>query len=678
MLKKWVAIVLAISLALCLMPAASAAGTEAQDAADALYALGLFRGTGTDAEGAPVFALSSPLTRGEAVTMLVRLLGQEEEALGGTWETPFTDLADWMAPYVGLTYESGLTTGTGETSFEGDAPVTAAQFLTFVLRALGYDDSAGDFSWDRAWELSDALGITDGTYGPGNHDAFVRGDAALVSLAALSQRCKGADTTLLEQIELRNPPRADFGALMDEAAAAHQALLENGAPFAGFENYLVNDPEATGLVSPAEAAALTALGSQGPDVLSPEEAGADIDLLFRAIRSAYGAYYYFGPENFAAAEAELMSWLEGHSAVPRAELAAKLAEALDFVRDAHFYVGDIGIREALFREEYFYCPGQSWARDDGGYYKYVAGEKWYLDHFADSRVEMEEMLLRSGELCWAPVLFCRPGDVAASSVTLRNDAGETLTEPLTWTESQAYSQSVREPDYHLLRENGIVYISERNFDMSYEALLNGFVAAAATVRDASLIIFDIRANGGGADHFGRNWVEAFCGAEPQLTEAWSTRVSTLRNAALARDGLQPESGISGFYYHVGSTAGRLLPNDVPILVLVDDMCGSSGESMLNFLRAMDNVLVVGSNSSGYQLCGNVMGFRLPNSGIPFDFGASLQFSFTAENVDFRGYAPDVWCDPAWALDAALNLVLRYGLTDLDTWQAFRSAVYAVA
>ena len=102
-----------------------------------------------------------------------------------------------------------------------------------MLRALGYDDSAGDFSWDRAWELSDALGITDGTYGPGNHDAFVRGDAALVSLAALSQRCKGADTTLLEQIELRNPPRADFGALMAEAAAAHQALLENGAPFAG-------------------------------------------------------------------------------------------------------------------------------------------------------------------------------------------------------------------------------------------------------------------------------------------------------------------------------------------------------------------------------------------------------------------------------------------------------------
>ena len=31
----------------------------------------------------------------------------------------------------------------------------------------------------------------------------------------------------------------------------------------------------------------------------------------------------------------------------------------------------------------------------------------------------------------------------------------------------------------------------------------------------------------------------------------------------------------------------------------------------------------------------------------------------------------------YALDAALNLILHYGLADLDTWQAFRSAVYAV-
>lgn len=676
-MKKLLAIALALCLVLSLAPAASAAGTEAEDAADALYALGLFRGTGTDAEGAPVFELERALTRSEAVTMLVRLLGRENEALGGKWETPFTDVEAWAEPYVGLAYENGLTTGTGETTFGGDGRVTAAQYLTFILRALGYDDAAGDFVWDSAWELSDELGITGGEYGAANNGAFVRGDAAMISLAALPQSLKGSDVTLQENIKAANPPAADFGAVLEDASAEHRALFESDEAFDGFEEYLVDDPATTDLISAEEAAALVDTGRRQSGSIGRAAAETDVELFFQAIRTSYGAYYYFGGENFDAAEAEVMDWLAARGSVQSWELGEKLSEALDFVRDAHFFVWSSNNRDEIFRYEYFYCTGQSWARDDGGYYKYVDGEKWYFDSFSDNRVRMEPALARSGELCWAPVLFCRPADMSESAVTLKNAAGETMSERLVWTESEAYSESTRVPDYNLLRENGVVYISERNFDLSYEELLNGFVDDAATVRDAELIIFDIRSNGGGANNFCRDWVENFCGQRPQLTEAWSVRVSTLYNAAMARDGLQTESGTSGFYYHTGAVTGSQLPNDIPIIVLVDDMCGSSGESMLNFLKAMDNVLVVGSNSAGFQLCGNVRGYSLPNSGIYFDFGTSLQFSFTTDNVDFVGYEPDVWCDPAYALDAALNLALRYGLADLDTWQAFRSDVYAV-
>lgn len=676
-LKKALATVLVLTMLLSLAPAALAAGTEAEDAADALYALGLFQGAGTDSDGAPVFELGRAMTRSEAVTMLVRLLGRENEALSGKWETPFTDVPAWAEPYVGLAYENGLTTGTGDTTFSSGERVTSAQYLTFILRALGYDDAAGDFDWESAWELTDELGVTSGEYGAANNGAFVRGDAALVSLSALSQELKGSDTTLLEKISAQDPPSADLGSVMEDASAEHKQLFESGEVFNGFTDYIVNDPETTDLLSAEEIAALVETGRGGNGSISREQAEADVDLFFRAVEAAYGAYYYFGAENFDAARAEVMAWLDGRSAVRSSELEQKLSGTLDFVRDAHFQAGDDRVREELFRYEYFYCPDQSWAQDDVGYYKYIGGEKWYFSSFSDSRVRMEPSLTRAGELCWAPVLFCRPADMTESTVTLKNAAGETRSERLTWTESEPYSESMRVPDYNLLRENGIVYISERNFDLSYKELLDGFAADAAKVRDAKLIIFDIRANGGGADEFGRSWVENFCGQQPETTAAWSTRVSALRNAAGVRDGFAPEEGTSGFYYHVANLEGRQLPNDIPIIVLVDDMCGSSGESMLNFLRELDNVLVVGSNSSGYQICGNVMSFRLPRSGIYFSFGASFGLSFTTENVDFKGYEPDVWCDPAHALDAALNLILRYGLADLDTWQAFRSAVYAV-
>ena len=122
-------------------PAAFAANDDAAEAANVLYELGLFQGTGTDADGKPVFDLGRAPTRHEAVTMLVRILGKEEEAKSGTWDIPFTDVSDWAKPYVGYAYANGLTSGTSATTFGGDVTVSATQYLTFILRALGYDSS---------------------------------------------------------------------------------------------------------------------------------------------------------------------------------------------------------------------------------------------------------------------------------------------------------------------------------------------------------------------------------------------------------------------------------------------------------------------------------------------------------------------------------------------------------
>jgi len=188
---------LAVLLVLALLPAALGASPRAgaEEAAWALYDLGLFNGTGTDAAGQPVFELDRAPTRHEAAAMLVRLLGREAEARAGDWPTPFQDVADWAAPYVGYAYVHGLTAGTSETTFGGDDPVTDTQYLTLLLRALGYESGA-DFSWDRAWTLADELGLTAGEYD--GTAPFTRGDAAILSRRALSLPLKGEARTLFE------------------------------------------------------------------------------------------------------------------------------------------------------------------------------------------------------------------------------------------------------------------------------------------------------------------------------------------------------------------------------------------------------------------------------------------------------------------------------------------------
>ena len=184
----------------------------AEYSATVLYNNGLFNGIGDYPDGTPNFALDHATNRHQAITMLVRLLGKEDEALSGNWDIPFTDVDEWARPYVGYAYANGLTNGTSPTTFSGKRNVKATEYLTLVLRALGYS-SQTDFRWDAAWELADAIELTFGQYNEdynttlitvdenGNYDlSFKRGDVAIVSLSALVTECKGTDVLLKDRL----------------------------------------------------------------------------------------------------------------------------------------------------------------------------------------------------------------------------------------------------------------------------------------------------------------------------------------------------------------------------------------------------------------------------------------------------------------------------------------------
>lgn len=197
-LRKLFMLLLVAMLAITSLSAAISSGAKnekAETAAQELYNLGLFSGTGSDSNGNPIFELERAPTRHEAVTMLVRLLGKEGEAKTKTWSTPFTDVAEWAKPYVGYAYANGLTNGISANTYGGSQIINDTQFITFVLRALGYQ-SGTDFDWARAWEFSDIIGLTNGEYN--GRSQFSRGDVAIISLNALSTKLKGQDITLYD------------------------------------------------------------------------------------------------------------------------------------------------------------------------------------------------------------------------------------------------------------------------------------------------------------------------------------------------------------------------------------------------------------------------------------------------------------------------------------------------
>ncbi len=165
---------------------------EAQRAADALYLLGLFKGTDKGYE------LDKPLTREQGVTMLIRAMGNESKAAGSASKCIFDDVYDWAKGYVGFAYENGITKGISETKFGYGNPLTDAMFLTMLLRALGYEEGEGkDFQWEKPYELAKQVGLIDYTE---EDKEFLRGDMVIIIYRMLGCKFKGKDTTVANSL----------------------------------------------------------------------------------------------------------------------------------------------------------------------------------------------------------------------------------------------------------------------------------------------------------------------------------------------------------------------------------------------------------------------------------------------------------------------------------------------
>jgi hypothetical protein len=178
--------------------------------ADYLYDMGLFKGTGQG------YDLDEITTRAHGAVMVVRLLGKEQEALSMKYAHPFLDVPPWASPYIGYMWKNNITKGIDETTYGADKLINASEYMTFLIRVLGYDDSQGDFSWDKSLQKASSLGIiTSNEYSSFQKKiSFLRDDMVFISYAVLETDLKnGMGISLLRK-------------LMDEGAVPQTAMLD--------------------------------------------------------------------------------------------------------------------------------------------------------------------------------------------------------------------------------------------------------------------------------------------------------------------------------------------------------------------------------------------------------------------------------------------------------------------
>ena len=181
---------LLLTAALCVTASASDYDAVAGD----LSAIGMFRGT---ANG---FELDRAPKRSEAAIMLVRLYGAEEEAKAaydaGEISHPFTDVSAFTSPYVAWLYTNGITNGFTETTFGSQRTCTVQNYVTFLLRALGYKDGT-DFQYADSLAFAQEKDFYEPVMFPGT---FLRDDLAAVTYQALAADMANGKTYLLDSL----------------------------------------------------------------------------------------------------------------------------------------------------------------------------------------------------------------------------------------------------------------------------------------------------------------------------------------------------------------------------------------------------------------------------------------------------------------------------------------------
>ena len=694
---------LSLILVLCLLvglfciPAAAKSPTTVEQLADTLYKAGLFRGTGTAQNGAPIYELSGSATRAQAVTMLVRILGKEEEAKQNkdSYETPFTDVPGWAKAYVGYAYENKLTNGTSATTFSPDAPVTTNQYLTFCLRALGYS-SKTDFSYADPYVFAAGAGFLTAAE-LGAKKTFTRADMVLLSGDALLCICKGENQTLGKKLGLSASVLTEADSHLDaysgtvkEKPLTYEGLLEQ-----------VNTERLAEMNNIPDQILEVSLSHEYDDLLSHEEcqmlmqekqpamqitkgqAKEDAEYLWKAFASSYGGYYLFGDENFKAAHQQVLKEIQAYPSadIPFNAFDQMIARAYSFIKDTHIRFR----QDALYTT--YYVKGIFIREDTKGYYTMLNGQKWYLQ--AMDKGDLDEYvqitIADTGELVYGLYHRFLSGSDSNMPRTLTvTNGSQVKTIPLRWTQSVSMrSENMANVDriYATTNMDGHNVIKIMSFGYFWNEkarnYLEAYMETGNTVSGQDYVIVDSRSNGGGSDGCPLVWMQQFLGHkdidfhsitnDQRLNSSGVDFFVSSRLFEYAQNklyGRPIQQGVTEYSRERTITKGKQTPNDHPLFILTNNLSGSAGESILKQGRTVENVLAVGTNTYGCMMGSVELQIWLPNSGWYLGFGqcAALEDFVNREGY---GYDPDIWTPSEYALELVLKLCDYYGLEDPD-------------
>lgn len=174
--------------------------------AQKLYALGLYKGISTT-EFVP--DLGSSLTREQGVAILIRILGEESEALSISENeaivalSHFKDrnkISSWAVKYVAYGVKNNMIDGYPDGTFLPQGPLLGKDYCKMLLSALGYEITQ-DVYKSAAFYLVNIGGLTFNEAAKFNDKQLIRDDVVGISYGALKAKFADGKTVIANLVE---------------------------------------------------------------------------------------------------------------------------------------------------------------------------------------------------------------------------------------------------------------------------------------------------------------------------------------------------------------------------------------------------------------------------------------------------------------------------------------------
>lgn len=415
------------------------------------------------------------------------------------------------------------------------------------------------------------------------------------------------------------------------------------------------------------------------------EAIEDIETLFKLYKYTYAGYDYFGGDStYNEAKKNIIKDIENFSKeeISGKELLQIIKPYMDFIQDGHHSI--FATNQGKYSDAIKLCnPYRMYNNEeydinfkDGKYYISVNNKELLIESFADdTNLEkyIKTTISDSGKLCHGLVsLFTSEVNANEYSQIKVVDGDRKTTINITWNFCKNmpvnYDKVFEKNIVNGIPVYSIHTLSAKNSDDLM--LLDKFSESAIESKKNKIFIIDFRGNGGGNDSYARNWFYYYTDSYPITPIQALTKSTPLYLSYIEKElsiyGITPTenqkySSANGKWDRYISNESKWFDNENTIIVLMDYNSASSSEIMIRFLKYLDNVVFIGCNSRGAQLIGNVCNKYLPNSGLAAYYGHTLFFNDNTENIDGKGYMPDIWVSPSEALDRVIKLCEYYKL-----------------